>query len=45
MNAKISFAILNLVAAGIELSEAVDTVLGVGTFAAIASDLHDALNA
>jgi len=45
MNAKISQAILTLVASGMELRDAIDTVLGAGTFQGIASDLYDALRA
>ena len=45
MNAKISHAILDAMNAGRTLSEAIDVVLGAGTFAKIASETYDALKA
>lgn len=44
-NAEISRRILNLVAAGASLPEAVDAVLGAGTFERVAAETFDALNA
>jgi hypothetical protein len=40
-----SLMILELVRGGMEVNDAVDTVLGAGTFAKLADDLHDAFNA
>ena len=40
---QISQAILIQVATGKTINEAIDTVLGAGTFANIASDLYDSL--
>lgn len=45
MNAQISAAILAHKAAGKTTQEAIDSVLGPGTFAKLASDLYDALRA
>lgn len=45
MNAKISLAILILVQSGMELPEAVDMVLGLGTYAKMAGEVYDALRA
>jgi len=42
-NAAISLAILTLIESGVPARDAVDTVLGSGTFDAIASDVYDAL--
>jgi len=42
-NAAISLAILTLIDLGVPGRDAVDTVLGNGTFDAIASDVYDAL--
>lgn len=42
-NKKISMQILVLVARGKKLPEAIDTVLGEGTYAQIANDTFDAL--
>lgn len=44
-NAQISAAIASRVAAGAAVSEAIDAVLGVGAYAKLAGDLHDALRA
>lgn len=41
----ISARILLLVAAGMDLREAFDQVLGAGTYSKLASDLYDALRA
>lgn len=43
MNATISLAILDQLNAGRSLPEAVDAVLGAGTFAAVASEVYEAL--
>lgn len=45
MNAKISAAILTKIAQGMTTREAVDAVLGEGTFKKLAGDLYDALRA
>jgi len=45
MNAKISAAIIAHRAAGKSLPEAVDAVLGAGTYAALAGNLYDAIRA
>ena len=42
-NAAISQAIKTLIDSGVTVKDAVDTVLGSGTFDAIASDVYDAL--
>ncbi len=42
-NAAISLAILTLIDSGVTAQDAVDAVLGSGTFDAIASDVYDAL--
>ena len=44
-NAEISRRILEKVAQGMALAAAFDAVLGAGSYAALASDLHDAFNA
>jgi len=45
MNAKISKAILSEVNSGKTIQQAIDTVLGQGTYAKVAGDVYDALNA
>ena len=40
---KISLKIAALVAAGMQINEAVDAVLGAGTYEKLAADLYDAL--
>jgi len=45
MNAEISRRIAVKVAEGMSVRDAIDAVLGAGTFAALASDLYDALQA
>lgn len=45
MTAKISARIVALIAEGASTRDAVDTVLGAGTFDKLASDLYDALRA
>jgi len=45
MNAKISQAILNEVNSGKTIQQAIDTVLGQGTYAQVASDVYVALKA
>lgn len=42
-NKQISEKIVSLVGAGLTLKEAIDAVLGAGTFAKIAADTHEAL--
>jgi hypothetical protein len=44
-NAKISEAILFLVQGGMKINEAIDAVLGSGTYYKMACDLYDELNA
>jgi len=44
-NAIISARILYLIAQGMEMSEAMDKVLGAGTFEQVVSDLYDQFNA
>lgn len=44
-NAKISQAILAKVAEGLELRDAVDAVLGAGTFEKLASEVYETLRA
>lgn len=43
MNAKISQAILNLIATGKTLQEAYDAVLGAGAYDRMVSELYDSL--
>lgn len=43
MNNEISQRILSLVNSGVSLKEAVDAVLGAGTFMKIASDVYDSI--
>lgn len=45
MNAQISLRILALMQTGMTISQAIDEVLGAGTYKQIASDVYDALNA
>lgn len=45
MNQQISVAILSKVAQGLSLRDAIDAVLGAGTFEKVAGDLYDALRA
>ncbi|MGL4975998.1 MAG: hypothetical protein ACRC56_11940 [Bosea sp. (in: a-proteobacteria)] len=42
-NTQISLAILALIEEGLSLREAIDVVLGAGTFSALAGDLYDTL--
>lgn len=44
-NAAISARIMQLVASGAPLQDAIDAVLGAGTYAQLVSDLYDALRA
>ena len=44
-NAAISAQILKLVSAGVPLRDAIDAVLGAGTFDRVAGDAYDALRA
>jgi len=44
-NAEISLRIARLVSAGASVQAAVDEVLGAGTYAKLAADLYDGLNA
>ena len=43
MNATISLRILALVARGVPLPDAIDAVLGAGTYTQIVGDVYDAL--
>lgn len=43
MNAKISQAILNLVAAGMSIEAAFDVVLGAGSYETMAGEVYEAL--
>lgn len=45
MNAKISARILSLVQTGKTLPEAMDVVMGAGTFAKLAGEVYDNFNA
>ncbi len=45
MNAKISARILVLVQTGMSVRDAIDAVLGTGTFTKLASDLYEQLQA
>ena len=44
-NQKISFRILSLIADGMPVRQAIDTVLGAGTSAKVAGEVYDALRA
>lgn len=44
MSIEISRRILTLVANGVDIREAVNKVLGAGTYEKLASDLHDIFN-